>query len=92
MLNTHSVTYVRLADVLAYVGYPDFVEDAPDIFNGVTWGDSLHTIVHLEYVLNVLFYWLDSSSDEYWDSEGRELFTMRCEKLEAEYDFVDMEG
>lgn len=92
MLNTHTVTYVRLSDVLAYMGYPELMEDAPYIFNGVTWGDSLHTIVHLEYVLNILYYWLDSSADDYWGNEGCALFKMRSEKLELEYTFVDMES
>jgi hypothetical protein len=92
MLTTQTATYVRLSDVLAYVGYPELMEDAPDIFNRVTWGDSMHTLVPTEYVLNMLYYWLDSSADEQWGNEGCALYKVRSEQLEREYTLVDMES
>jgi hypothetical protein len=92
MLNTNRVTYVRLSDVLAYMVYPELMEDAGDIFQGVTWGDSMHTIVLTEYVLNMLYYWLDGTGDQTWTDEQAKVFTEKAEQLEAVHSYVDMES
>jgi hypothetical protein len=92
MLKTNTVTYVRLSDVLDYVGYPELMEDASDIFQNVTWGDSMHTIVLTEYVLNMLYYWLDGTGDQTWTDEQAKVFTEKAEKLEAVHPYVDMES
>lgn len=92
MLNTRSVTFVTLSDVLDYMGYPELMEDSPDIFNGVTWGDSLHTIVMTEYVLNILYYWLDSDGDQTWTDNQAKVFTMKAKHLADNHSYVDMES
>ncbi len=92
MLNTNSVTYVRLSDVLGYMGYPELMEDASDIFNGVTWGDSMHTIVLTEYVLNILYYWLDSSGDQTWTDNQAAVFAEKAKLLADNHSYVDMES
>jgi hypothetical protein len=92
MLKTNTVTFVRLSDVLAYMGYPELMEDASDIFSGVTWGDSMHTIVRTEYVLNILFYWLDSAFDETWTDDRAKEFMKKDNELVAIHPFVDMES
>jgi hypothetical protein len=92
MLKTNTVTYVRLSDVLAYMGYPDLMEDAADIFSGVTWGDSMHTIVMTEYVLNVLYYWLDSTGDITWTDDQAKVFAEKAKKLADNHSYVDMES
>ena len=92
MLKTNSVTYVRLSDVLAYMGYPELMEDAGDIFQGVTWGDSMHTIVMTEYVLNYLYYWLDGTGDQTWTDNQAKRFTEKGDELMAAHTFVDMES
>ena len=92
MLKTNTVTYVRLSDVLTHMGYPELMEDAPDIFQTVTWGDSMHTIVLTEYVLNMLYYWLDGTGDQTWTDEQAQAYTEKAEQLEAVHSYVDMES
>ena len=92
MLNNNYVTYVRLSDVLAHMGYPELMDDASDIFQTVTWGDSLHTIVTMDYVLNMLFYWLDGTGDQTWTDEQAKAYTEKAEKLVSNHSYVDMES
>ena len=39
MITAKTVSYVRLSDVLAYMGYPELMEDASDIYTGISWGN-----------------------------------------------------
>lgn len=98
MLKSNTVTFVRLSDVFAYMGYPELMEDAGDMFQNVTWGDSIHTIVTTEYVLNYLYYWLDASdwlggtADETWTDEQAKAFMVIAKELSANHPYVDMEN
>lgn len=91
MLNTTTVSFVRLSDVLTYMGYPELMEDASDIFRHVTWGDSMHTLVMTGYVLNRLYFWLDSTGDLPTDKHI-DAFNKKADRLTVAHEFVDMES
>jgi hypothetical protein len=92
MLTTQTATYVRLSDVLAYMGYPELMEDASDIFQNVTWGDSMHTIVLTEYVLNMLYYWLDGTGDQTWTDMQSKSYEEKAKQLVKIHPYTDMES
>ena len=92
MLKNNTVTFVRLSDVFAYMGYPELREDAGDMFQNVTWGDSMHTIVTTEYVTNYLYYWLDGTADETWTDEKAKSFMVIAKELSVKHPYVDMEN
>jgi len=92
MLKTYTVTYVRLSDVMEYMGYAELMDDAGDIFSSVTWGDSMNTIVLTEDVLDMLYYWIDGTHDSVWTSEEAEAFTEKAHQLVSNHLYVDMES
>lgn len=92
MLQKHTVSFVALSDVLEYMGYSKLQDDAPDIFSGITWGDSVYTIAGLKYVLDVLYNYLDSPTEITWTDNQAKRFYEKAEELLSEHTFVDMES
>lgn len=90
MLNTNSVTYVRLSDVLAYMGYPE-VQPA-DVFQDVSFGDASYTIMSLPWVLGTLRDYLDCDEYRQWTDEQLEQFMKKERTLCTQYSYVDMES
>lgn len=94
MLNTRYCTFVTLTDVMEYMGYSKLRDDAPDIFNRVTWGDSVYTIVSLAYALDMLYDYLDAAGvdDQTWTDYQKRVFAEKESELLNNYTFVDMES
>lgn len=91
-MKTHMISFVALSDVLEYMGYSDLYDNASDIFPHVTWGDSLHTIADMKYVLDTLYDYLDNGQDQTWTNNQAARFAERAEQMDVEYSFVDMEN
>lgn len=91
MLNTQTCTFVSLSDVMEYMGYGHLAEE-PDIFADVSFGDSAYTIMTVQWVLDALYDWLDTTDYQEWTDNQAKRFAEKADELTANHTFVDMES
>lgn len=92
MISTHAVTIVSLTDVMQYMGYSTKLDDASDIFDGVSYGDSAYTLMSTQWVLDTLYDWLDADADITWTDNQAKRFTELGDTLLMLNVYVDMES